>query len=189
MEQFCLAPGGISIHHNYKGGLFEHTVNTLEPAYHIGLQYGDLLNMDTLLMGCFLHDIGKIREMFCDVRKGYTEEGKLLGHIFIGVDILEKKMGEIDRFPEDLKMVMKHMIVSHHATSDFSSHRKPATPEAILLNLIESMDAKINRAFSVLKDSGPDGWTRYDKYLCTEVLSILDASGATRPNDPPRLQG
>jgi len=169
MEKFCDAPGGTSIHHNYRGGLLEHTVNTLELAYHIGSQYGKLLNMDILLVGCFLHDIGKIREMFSDVRKGYTEEGKLIGHIFIGVDILDKKMNELDGFSEDIRMVLKHMILSHHATPDFSSHRKPATPEAILLNLIESMDAKINRVFSVLKESGPNGWTRYDKYLRTEI--------------------
>jgi 3'-5' exoribonuclease len=170
IELFTTSPGGVSVHHNYVGGLLEHTVNTMELAALTADRNSGLLDKDLLLTGSFLHDIGKIREIYWEIAKEYTTEGKLLGHIGIGLLMLEDKLSRIKDFPEDLSMLLKHMILSHHGELEYGSPVKPATPEALALHLIENTDAKINHLYCHLGNSNPDRqWSHFDRFLNTEI--------------------
>lgn len=113
LEQFITAPGGVSIHHNYVGGLIEHTVNTMEQAALTASRYQGLIDKDLLMTASFIHDIGKTREIYWEISKEYTTEGKLLGHISIGLTMLEEKFSKIPGFPSDLRLLLKHMLLSH----------------------------------------------------------------------------
>lgn len=170
MELFLTSPGGISIHHNYVGGLLEHTVNTMAQAELTADKNPGLLDKDLLLTGSFLHDIGKTKEIYWEIAKEYTTEGKLLGHIGIGLLMLEDKLSRIKDFPADLSMLLKHMILSHHGELEYGSPVKPATPEAVTLHLIENTDAKINHLYCHLGNSNPDKqWSHFDRFLNTEI--------------------
>src|SRR5438270_10854734 len=134
LRDFCRAPAGVRNHHAYIGGLLEHVVNMLEAAERLAPLYPKV-DRDLLLMGVFVHDIGKIRELSYDRVFGYTDEGQLVGHIVMGVEMLNEKVRQVpdltsEPFPAELLLRLKHLIVSHHGTLEFGSPRLPMTPEA-----------------------------------------------------------
>jgi 3'-5' exoribonuclease len=168
MDGLCKAPAGMRNHHAYLGGLIEHVVNMLEVADRIMPLYPDL-NRDILIMGIFLHDIGKVRELSYERVFGYSDEGQLLGHLSIGVEILQEKIAKVpeltgEPFPSELSLRLKHMILSHHGTYEFGSARLPMTPEAIALHHIDNLDAKVHTYVREIKDDrqGPSAWTPYN---------------------------
>lgn len=170
MEKFKTSPGGLSVHHNYIGGLIEHTLNTMSIAVMIADNNPALIDKDILVTGSFLHDIGKTSELCWEVSKGYTTEGKLLGHISIGFLMLQQKLSELKEFPEQLALMLKHMVLSHHGALEFGSPVRPATPEALALHLIENLDAKVNHLYCHLNNADPDKqWSHFDKILNTEI--------------------
>lgn len=170
MEQFVTSPGGVSIHHSYVGGLIEHSVNTMGLASIIADNNQGLLDKDLLMTASFLHDVGKTREIYWEIAKEYTTEGKLLGHISIGVLMLEEKLSQLKDFPENLSLIFKHMILSHHGQLEFGSPVRPATPEAVALNLIENLDSKINHLYCHLGNANPeDEWSHFDRILNTTI--------------------
>ncbi|MBI3411209.1 MAG: HD domain-containing protein [Planctomycetes bacterium] len=141
VDGFCKAPAGIRNHHAYLGGLLEHVVTLLEAADRLAPIYPQL-NRDLLLTGIFLHDIGKVRELCYERVFGYSDEGQLVGHIVIGVEMLDDKVAKVadlmgEPFPAELLLRLKHMILSHHGTYEFGSPRLPMTPEAIALHHLE----------------------------------------------------
>lgn len=164
----CQAPAGIRNHHAYIGGLLEHVVNMLEVADRVLPLFPDL-NRDLLLLGIFLHDIGKIRELSFENVFGYTDEGQLLGHLSIGVEMLSEKIHKVpdltgEPFPPELTLRLKHMILSHHGTYEFGSPRLPMTPEAMALHYIDNLDAKIHSTVRDIRDDrqGTSAWTPYN---------------------------
>jgi 3'-5' exoribonuclease len=169
VNAFCKAPAGVRNHHAYLGGLLEHVVTMLDAADSIAPLYPEL-NRDLLMMGIFLHDIGKTRELSYDRVFGYTDEGQLVGHIDIGVEMLTEKIARApdligEPFPRELLLRLKHMIVSHHGTYEFGSPRLPMTPEAIALHYLDNLDAKVH---SFLRDIREDNnatsaWTLYNQ--------------------------
>ncbi len=168
MDGFCRAPAGIRNHHAYLGGLIEHVVNMLEVADRIAPLYPDI-NRDILILGIFLHDIGKVRELSYERVFGYSDEGQLLGHLAIGVEMLQEKIAKVpelsgEPFPGELGLRLKHMILSHHGTHEFGSPRLPMTPEAVALHHIDNLDAKIHTYVREIKDDrqGPSAWTPYN---------------------------
>lgn len=170
MELFLTSPGGISVHHNYIGGLMEHTVNTMRQACLIADNNPGLIDKDLILTGSFLHDIGKTREIYWEIAKEYTTEGKLLGHISIGHLMLEEKLSKLRDFPESLSMLLRHMILSHHGELGYGSPVVPATTEAFALHIIESADARINHLYCHLRNSNREKeWSHFDKFLNTEI--------------------
>lgn len=161
------APAGVRMHHAYPGGLLEHTVNIMETALRIADLYPKL-NLDLLLAGIFLHDLGKVRELTYDTSMGYSDEGQLIGHIVIGVEMLDEKLAEFEQtsglpFPQDVALRLKHMILSHHGTHEFGSPKVPMTPEAIALHHLETLDAKVNE-FSGLIEADPNSESRWTPY-------------------------
>ncbi len=169
-EAFKLSSAGLTVHHNYTGGLLEHTANTMSHAVHMADHYPEILDRDLLLTGSLLHDIGKVRAITGGVTKAYTTEGKLMGHISIGLIMLEEKLSRIKEISAETGLLLKHMILAHHGSLEFGSPVKPATPEALALHHIENTDAKMNHIYGLFRDSDPEReWSSYDKYFATEI--------------------
>ena len=151
-------PAASRIHHNYLGGLAEHTLGMADLAEHIASQY-PILDRDLLIAGVLVHDMGKIAELGGLVTNEYTLEGKLTGHISIGHGWLVETADELGLSGEPETLLLRHMILSHHGKHEFGSPVLPAIPEAEALFLIDNMDARMNslkQAFSQVK---PGNWT------------------------------
>src|SRR6056297_1414825 len=144
VEKFKIAPAAKKMHHAYLGGLLEHTLSLALLAERIADHYSGI-DRDLLLTGAILHDIGKIKEFVYDRRIDYSDEGRLINHIVIGVEMLQEKIDAIDAFPEKTAMLLKHMIVSHHGNREYGSPEPPKTLEAVMLNYLDEIDAKMNR--------------------------------------------
>lgn len=148
MTAFATAPAGMKAHHAFQGGLLEHVVNMLEIANRIH----DLLagvDRSLLLAGVFLHDLGKVRELNFASGCSYTDEGQLLGHLVIAVEMLTAKIAQTEKllgepFPPETALRLKHLILSHHGTYEFGSPKLPMTPEAIAVHYIDNLDAKVH---------------------------------------------
>lgn len=171
LRKFTQAPAGIKNHHAYQGGLVEHVVTLLNLADRVTPLYPEV-DRDLLMAGIFLHDIGKVEELSYDRSFGYTDEGQLVGHLVMGVEMLGEKvrhcselMGE--PFPAELLLRLKHMIVSHHGTLEFGSPKVPMTLEAMALHLLDNLDAKIHAYSREIRDdpSRESSWTPYHQSL------------------------
>ncbi len=189
------APAGIRNHHAYLGGLLEHVVNLLDAGERLLPLYPEL-DGDLLLMGIFLHDIGKVRELSYERAFAYTDEGQLIGHLVIGVEMLNEKVARVpdltgEPFPVELLLRLKHMILSHHGTYEFGSPKLPMTAEAIALHHLDNLDAKVHSfARDIREDRNQtSAWTPYNQSLqrklfkgsvnggeaaCTPVLESVD---------------
>lgn len=182
LQGFTRAPAGIRAHHAYHGGLLEHVVNMLEVATRIGDLYPSI-NLELLLCGIFLHDVGKVRELGYDASLTYTDEGQLLGHLMIGVEMLNAKIAEAERltgdeFPTETAMRLKHMILSHHGRPEFGSAKLPMTPEAIALHYLDNLDAKVHEFSRSIEDDPNAGsnWTPYVNRLERKLYKGVIAS-------------
>jgi 3'-5' exoribonuclease len=176
MQRMQRTGGGIKAHHAYPGGLVEHVVNILETAVRIRDLYPEV-NFDLLLAGIFLHDIGKVREMDFDTIFSYTDEGQLLGHMAIGVEMLAEKIAAVEkltgeRFPDELSLRLKHMILSHHGIYEHGSSRLPMTPEAIALHHLDNLDAKVHEFSRTINDdpNTDSAWTPFMPRLDRKIF-------------------
>ena len=174
-EKFREAPAAKNFHHGYIGGLLEHTLSVCRLARNVCEQYPEL-DGDLLVTGAFLHDIGKIREFSYGRSIDYSNEGRLLGHLVLGVSMLEEKLGGFKKFPEETALCLKHMILSHHGEYDFGSPKRPKFLEAFVLHLIDDLDAKMNGiARFMSKDKKEGAWTdfnrMFERYLLKERLT------------------
>ena len=164
-RQFKLAPGGVRAHHAYLGGLCLHTYDMLITAEDICKQDASL-DKDLLLAGVLLHDIGKIREYSYTRTIDNTDEGKLLGHIVIGVRMIEPQIERIPGFPEKLAWKLLHMVISHHGFMEYGSPRKPLFLEAEILHQLDNLDAKRAMYKEVAeRASDKDRWSDYHPFL------------------------
>jgi 3'-5' exoribonuclease len=168
VRDLCRAPAGIKNHHAYLGGLLEHVVTLLDGAERLLPLYPNL-DRDLLLMGVFLHDVGKVRELTYDRSFGYSDEGQLIGHLVIGVEILNEKVARVpdltgEPFPKELLLRLKHMIVSHHGTYEFGSPKLPMTPEAIALHYLDNFDAKVHSFTRDIREdrNAQSAWTPFN---------------------------
>lgn len=169
---FKTKPAGISLHHNYMGGLLEHTVSTMSLSAIISDKYPDVLDKSILITGAFLHDIGKTKELGGNVSIEYTTEGELLGHITLGILMLEEKIGLFQDFPKELALHLKHIILSHHGKLEYGSPVTPKTPEAIVVSILEGIDAKFNHLYKILKNSDAQYVKSfYDSFLDSKILT------------------
>jgi 3'-5' exoribonuclease len=168
MKKFITAPAAMGIHHAWIGGLLEHTLAVLELAVLICPRYPDI-DQDLVLAGLFLHDIAKTVELSYATGFDYTDSGRLIGHIVLGAIWVDQKsqaaaakLGEPVR--KDLVMVLQHIILSHHGVPEFGAPVLPKTPEAILVNLIDNVDAKTQMALdAVAAPSEDNNWTEFQK--------------------------
>jgi 3'-5' exoribonuclease len=150
------APAARQLHHAWLGGLLEHVVSLLGVAEKVAAHY-PILDRDLLLTGVILHDIGKIRELTWATGFDYSIEGVLLGHIQMGVDLVEKAIAGLPQFPERLRILVLHLILSHHGKLEFGSPKLPMIPEALVLNFVDDLDAKLQSAMSEFEKSAREG--------------------------------
>ncbi len=143
-------PAAKSYHHNKIGGYIEHIHETTELAETFCSQY-DVIDRELLLTGVFLHDIGKIQEYEYETGIDFTDDGRLLGHIPIGDQMITGAMEEIEDFPEDLARKVRHLILSHHGQKEWGSAVEPRIKEAIILHEIEYLDSKVSKVIETFK--------------------------------------
>lgn len=167
MEKFCRAPAGMKNHHAYQGGLLEHVLSLMELVLVIAPRYPQL-DKEKLLIGVLLHDAAKIDELSYEREIAYTDPGQLLGHMVLGVTMLDDKVRQIVQqdgmpFPDRLLMELKHMIISHHGEYEYGSTKLPMTLEAIALHHLDNLDAKIASFTQLMKDcpNTDSHWTQY----------------------------
>lgn len=167
MADFRAAPAGVKNHHAYHGGLLEHVLSLMEVAALVGPRY-EGVDVDLLLFGAFIHDIGKLRELTYSPDLGYSTEGQLLGHLVLGVSILDASIAETEKqtgekFPEELANHLRHLIVSHHGSYEFGSPKLPMSLEAIALHHLDNLDAKLNSVSQLIEEDVNKGsdWTVY----------------------------
>lgn len=173
LAQYRMAPAAKGMHHVCLGGLLEHSlavarlVDAMVPLY-------EGLNRDLLIAGALLHDIGKVREMTYLRCFDYSDEGKLIGHITIGIEMLHERITGLPGFPVELAMLLKHMILSHHGQYEYGSPKRPKTMEATILSYLDDLDSKINgiRTHIRKEPDNPSRWTSYhrlyDRYFFKE---------------------
>lgn len=173
IDKFKKMPAAKNVHHAYIGGLLEHTFSVVKLAVKMSKFYGDIVNKDLLIIGSIFHDIGKVFEL--DISKGfdYTDSGKLIGHLLLGIELVNNYCKSIENFPDEYRHLINHMVASHHGYLEFGSPKKPKTIEAIILHHIDDMDAKINTFRSVfIRDGVIDGgWTGYDRLLERQLFN------------------
>lgn len=163
LTQFKKAPAAKNFHHGYMGGLLEHTLSLCKMAAQVAEHYPEL-DRDLLLTAAFLHDIGKTRELKADLQIDYTDEGRLLGHVVLGVAMVDDKLYGLKDFPQGLAVRLKHMILSHHGEYEFGSPKRPKFLEAFALHLIDDLDAKMNGISRFMqKDRREGDWTEFNR--------------------------
>lgn len=145
MERFRRHPAAASFHHAFVGGLLEHTTMLARSAVNL-CRGNHRLDRDLMITGALLHDIGKLDEITDEKERSYSDVGRLIGHLVIGVLRVDEAMRSIPDFPEQLRMLVHHLILSHHGTREFGSPVLPATPEAVALHHLDNIDAKTEAA-------------------------------------------
>lgn len=165
------APAAKTLHHAYFGGLLEHIVSLCGLAERVAAHYPSL-DLDLLIAGAVLHDLGKIRELRFERSIAYSTEGHLLGHIVIGLRIIEQKIAGIEGFPGELRGLLEHLLISHHGEYEFGSPKLPMLPEAVVLHFLDDLDSKVNHMnWLVESDGALEGeWTSHSAALGRALL-------------------
>jgi 3'-5' exoribonuclease len=192
VEAFCRAPAGVRVHHAYLGGLLEHVVTLMEAADRLAPLYPEL-DRDLLLMGVFLHDVGKVRELTFERNFAYSDEGQLVGHIVQGVEMLNERVARVSEltgepFPRELLLRLKHLIVSHHGSLEFGSPRLPMTPEAMALHHLDNLDVKVHISLREIRDdpNKSGAWTQFNQ---SQQRRFYKGGGTGEPAYSPSVDG
>lgn len=161
-NSFYRGAAGAEIHHAYVGGLAQHSIEVAKVVMQFCNIYPSI-DYDIAVTAALLHDIGKTVELSNFPENKYTDRGRLLGHIYIGVEILNENISGIKDFPADLRLSLEHCILSHHGTLEMGSPVLPMTLEAIALHNADKSSAEINGFYlAIQRDSGTDSWTDYN---------------------------
>ena len=151
-----------SVHHSFAGGLLEHTLSILKFCEYLVNTY-PLLSKDLLYSAALFHDIGKTKELSSFPENDYTDEGQLLGHIVIGVEMIGEAVRKIEGFPEKIANELKHCVIAHHGELEYGSPKKPALPEAVALHYADATDAKMQSLTEIFKDKDSDEWQGFNR--------------------------
>ena len=173
---FRAAPAAKMLHHAWIGGLLEHVVFLLRLCARVAPQYAEEVDPDLLMTAAILHDIGKVRELSWKSSFSYTTEGQLLGHITIAIGLLREKIAQLDGFPDRLRILVEHMILSHHGRYEFGSPKLPMTAEAVVFSALDDLEAKMQNMraeFAKAVDSGKraDEVTEYSRSMERNLLN------------------
>lgn len=190
MDLYKIAPAAKNVHHAFLGGLLEHVLSLCALCKATAEHYR-FVDLDLLLTGAILHDIGKVAELTYSRSFGYSHEGQLLGHIVIGLRMLHEKLARIPDFPPRLCTLVEHLIVSHHGELEFGSPKTPLFAEAMLLHHLDNLDSKMECLRSMIaKDRQVDGcWTAYNHSLSRSILKklkFLDLGEIQQPELEPK---
>lgn len=161
-EMFLKHSAAKTMHHNFIGGLLEHTVSVTRLCAYLAENY-PVLDRDLLLTAAMFHDVGKLAEISAFPENDYTDGGQLLGHIFIGADWLSKRMDKLGCFTVKRKNELLHCILSHHGELEYGSPKKPELAEALALSMADNLDAKLEGVTALFKGTEETGWLGYQK--------------------------
>jgi 3'-5' exoribonuclease len=166
------APAAKTLHHAFVGGLLDHVVSLFTVCDLASRNYPQV-NRDLLLSGVFLHDIGKLHELTYQRSIAYTTKGQLLGHMIIELEMLHDKIAHVPGFPEELKVLLEHLIISHHGEYEFGSPKLPMFPEALMLHYMDDLDSKMEsmRAQFEREAEFDSPWTSYNPSLARPLLN------------------
>ena len=173
---FKRAPAAKLLHHAWLGGLLEHVVFLLRLCARVAPQYPDEVDPDLLMTGAILHDIGKVRELSWASSFNYTAEGQLIGHITIAIGMLRERVAALPGFPDRLRILVEHLILSHHGRLEFGSPKLPMTPEALVFSAIDDLEAKMQNmraefAKSIESGKRADDVTEYSRSMERHLLN------------------
>ncbi len=174
-EKYKLAPAAMTFHHAYLGGLLEHVCSLVRLADLVADHYPDL-RRDLVLAGLVLHDLGKTQELAFGRSFRYTTRGQLLGHITIGLEMVQEKIRSLPDFPSELKDQIEHIILSHHGQMDFGSPKEPMFPEALVVHFLDDLDSKLasmKAQYAADRDRAGD-WTARNPALRKELLKVTE---------------
>ncbi len=158
-----------SVHHGFVGGLLEHTLGVVKLCDYYVKQY-PVLNRDLLFTAALFHDVGKMREISVFPENDYTDDGQLLGHIYMGAELVGATARRIQGFPKKLASELMHCILAHHGELEYGSPKKPALMEALALNLADNTDAKMQTFKEALKGSGTtNDWLGYNRFFESNI--------------------
>jgi 3'-5' exoribonuclease len=163
-KAFCEAPAAKSMHHARVGGLLEHSVSCLRIARELADLYS--VDRDLLVFGAIFHDVGKVRELSWDRGAfAYTKEGRLLGHVVLGERLVSSYVATLPNFPEELRLRLSHVLISHQGETEYGSPERPKTLEALLVHLVDNLDARAAMYVENTKNVSPGGWSHHENPL------------------------
>jgi len=164
IKQMKQAPAAKAMHHAYLGGLLEHTVSVTRLLGRICDHY-PRLDRDLLITGAILHDVGKLEEFSHHLQLEYTDAGRLLGHVVLGVQRVQEEINKIKGFPQELSLTLQHLMISHHGEYEFGSPKRPKILEAFALHYADDLDAKMNHVSGLLdaEKESASRWTPYQR--------------------------
>ncbi len=183
MNKFKRAPAAKGFHHMYVGGLLEHTLSVVRLLEKVADHY-EGVDRDLLIAGGILHDIGKIRELSFERLIDYSDEGRLIGHIAIGLEILNEKIAAVADFPEQTALELRHILLSHHGVLEYGSPKRPKTVEALMVHYVDDLDAKVNAFQEFIRSAGDkdSDWTPFHR-LFERFLYRGSSGGRPAPED------
>lgn len=159
-----------SVHHSFMGGLLEHTLSVVSMCDFYAENY-PIINRDILISAALLHDIGKMEELSAFPRNDYTDEGQLLGHIFIATNKISGKIKDMENFPDKLAIELLHCILAHHGELEYGSPKKPATIEAMALHFADNTDAKLQTMIEILNSNDSKvEWMGYQRLFESNIM-------------------
>lgn len=190
ITRFKRSPAAKNFHHSYLGGLLEHTLSVCQITQLVTKHYSEL-DKDILMTGAFLHDIGKIRELRYDLQIDYSDEGRLMGHLVLGVVMVDEKLATLEGFPQELALRLKHLILSHHGQYEFGSPKRPKFLEAFALHLIDDLDAKMNGLGRFMERDQQEGaWTEFnrmfERYFLKSKIPVAEEKTQPKPDGDER---
>ena len=168
IKKFKAHSAAKSVHHGFSGGLLEHTLSVVKFCEYMAGAY-PILNRDLLYTAAMCHDIGKMKELSPFPTNDYTDDGQLLGHIVIGVEMISDAIREIPDFPEKLANELKHCVIAHHGELEYGSPKKPALAEAMALHFADCTDAKMQTLTEIFKDKNSKDWLGYNRLFETNL--------------------
>jgi 3'-5' exoribonuclease len=183
---FLLAPAAKQNHHAYLGGLLEHTLSVTHVCALLARHYGPALDRDLLVAAALLHDLGKVRELGARAGFPYTDEGKLLGHILLGLQMIDEAAALVPELAPERLLLLRHLVASHQGRYEWQSPREPAILEALVLHYADDLDAKYHQAAAVV-NRVESGWSGYDRGFRREFLRHLRGPEDSATAGPPPL--
>jgi len=158
LERFATAPAAKSFHHAYLGGLLEHTVSVADLCDHVSQQYARV-DRDLLMTAALLHDVGKVQELTYETAIDYSDAGRFLGHVILGVTLVSDQVRRLPDFPPDKLQLLLHAIASHHGELEWGSPKRPKTIEAMIIHHVDNLDAKVKGFLEIVEGSRNAPWT------------------------------
>lgn len=164
-SRFRVAPAARTMHHAFRSGLLEHTVSAAGAGLALARHYR--LHQDLVLAGVLLHDLGKIWELEAENSIEYTDEGRLIGHLALETLYVDGVIGELKSFPDEMRRHLLHILLSHHGEYAFGSPRRPKTPEAMLVHMVDNLDAQLSGMFEAIEQDGDSdqAWSGFSRML------------------------